>query len=180
MIYESSGEKTASFIVKNDGRSGGVINVSSFTLGIKNIRGAQGTWLIMEGNEQFIESSREQRITSRVYGNVDVTDPICNHLLEQKFFDAFGKIDKEKMKKKEVAVWHMNITPKMANALSCNFTITNKDFYSEKPKVHGIDVPCEQISWVYACLGYATAALESPPSQSDIPSHPRAESAAPN
>lgn len=151
-MFESASETDATFIARNDGRSGGVLRVEYFSLDAvqsdiskKSIMTAQ---LFHDGS--FVEAGKEQKVVISVDKNMEKFT--CSVLTDSGFFKPFGSVDWTKEKEGSARI--DGRYGKMSASLSCNFSAAETSFHSDTGASHRKETstPCRAVRWVDHCL----------------------------
>jgi hypothetical protein len=146
-LLESVSGNQPTFIVRNDGRSGGVVHIDLFSIEV----GDQHLGFPLPHEGLFIEAGKEQRVVVDVTKNMLVD--VCTLLSDSKFFDSYGKIEKldYHFGEFEGSLRTDERFYKMQGALVCKFSGVQTSFYEPSSRKQ-ITLPCSSIGWVTACL----------------------------
>ncbi|UWU71222.1 hypothetical protein [Bradyrhizobium sp. NC92] len=142
-------------MVRNDGRSSGIIRFVSFSVSIADT--SSSTLVIAVPHEgSVIESGKEMRVTfAPVTPNNE--HRICAHLLDKKFFNRFGKLPEGPIsppaKQSKIDGRYFS----MLFALKCAFHGVETNFYETK-NIHA-DSKCDGNQWITHCLISANSAF---------------------
>jgi hypothetical protein len=154
-LFESATHESVSMIVRNDGRSSGIIRFVSFSVSIPDMRSStMAIGIPHEGS--IIEPGKETRVTFAPL-TPNNQNHVCDHLVDKKFFDRFGKLPKGAISPpKDESIIDSRYFSMLA-ALKCTFHGVETNFYDTK-RIHA-DSKCDGNQWITHCLISANSAF---------------------
>jgi hypothetical protein len=139
ILFESMSETEATFLVRNSGRSGGVLRMDSLLIG-------DGINLQLEDNSTLVEPTGEQRLSIKVRRQ-DGDKSVCDQILAR--MPDMDEL-REQYPRFHGAAWES--VQKQGFPSSCVFYVRETSFNSKDRGERTFSVECKNISFMSACL----------------------------
>jgi len=153
LIFESMTETEASFLARNEGRSGGVIRLDSMYITNHAADNEADTFSVsLAHNGTYIESGREQRISVQVVA--DSTKGLCEQIgpyaagARKYLADSMGNVRGAQYQHGFLS----ELREIVKVGMSCNFKVRETSFNSEDRYNPRFKVDCDNISVISDCL----------------------------
>jgi hypothetical protein len=154
LLFESMTYNEVTFLVRNEGRSGGVLRLDSLNMLAKSSDDDAGVSVNVQlaPNSSYIEPGREQRISAQVVASL--TGSICQQFDEyidrvrDKLVQTLGNLHGAAYEHRFIPALRENLR----EGLSCGFKVRETSFNSQDRGERTFKVECFSISFISTCL----------------------------